>query len=30
MLTNYVMECLNDYNENAKVIKNKFVFEVYV
>jgi len=30
MQTNYVMEYLNDYNENAKIIKFKFVFEVYV
>jgi len=28
--TNYVMEYLNDYNENAKIIKIKIVFEVYV
>ena len=30
MQTNYVMEYLNDYNENAKIIIIKFVFEVYV
>jgi len=30
MQTNYVMEYLNDYNQNAKIIKIKFVFEVYV
>ena len=30
MQTNYVINCLNDYNENAKLIKIKFVFEVYV
>jgi len=29
MQTNYVMKYVNDYNENAKIIKNKFVFEVY-
>jgi len=28
--TNFVMEYLNDYNENAKIIKIKFIFEVYV
>jgi len=30
MQTNYVMEYLNDFNETAKIIKIKFVFEVYV
>jgi len=25
-----VMEYLNDYNDNAKIMKIKFVFEVYV
>jgi len=29
MQTNNVMEYLNDYNKNAKIIKIKFVFEVY-
>jgi len=31
MQTNYVMEYLTDYNENdnAKIIKIKFVFQVY-
>ena len=29
MQTNYVMEYLNDNNENAKIIKIKFVFKVY-
>jgi len=29
MQTNYVMQYLNDYNDNAKIIKIKFVFEVY-
>ena len=24
------MEYLNDYKDNAKIMKNKFVFEVYV
>ena len=31
MQTNYVMEyLLNDYNENAKIIKIRFVFKVYL
>ena len=30
MQTNNVMKYLNDYNENAKIIKIKFVFEVNV
>ena len=30
MQTNNVMGYLNDYNENAKIIKIKFVFKVYV
>ena len=30
MQTNFVMEYLNEYNENAKIIKIKIVFEVYV
>jgi len=30
MQTNYEMEYLNGYNENAKIIKIKFVFDVYV
>jgi len=30
MQTNYVIEYLNDYNENALIIKIKFAFEVYV
>jgi len=30
MLTNNVMEYLNDYNDNAKFMKIKFVFEVLV
>jgi len=30
MQTNYVLEYLNDYNKNAKIIKIKFVVEVYV
>ena len=30
MQTNYVMEYLNGYNENAKIFKIKFGFEVYV
>ena len=30
MQKNYVMEYVNDYNENAKSIKIKFVFEVHV
>jgi len=30
MQTYYVMEYLNDYNDNAKMMKIKFVFEVYV
>jgi len=30
MQTYYVMEYLNDYNDNAKILKIKFVFKVYV
>jgi len=30
MQINYAMEYLNYDNENAKIIKNKFIFEVYV
>jgi len=30
MQTNYVMEYLNGYHENANIINIKFVFEVYV
>jgi len=30
MQTNYVMEHLNDYNGNAKIMKIKLVFELYV
>ena len=30
MQTNYVMEYLNDYNDKAKIMKIKFVFEVLV
>jgi len=30
MQTNFVMEYLNDYNNNATIMKTKFVFEVYV
>jgi len=30
MKTNYVMEYLDDYNDNAKTMKIRFVFEVLV
>jgi len=30
MQTNYVMDYINDYNDNAKFMKIIFVFEVHV